>query len=183
MARTRSSGRKPDRPRPGVRLVRMSPAEFVAFQVRSIRGYAGFQVASGWWPRRGARRRAAELIRQMLPQGLNTPGHHCWRIEDRLRGQRVGHLWVAETDTGGRLEAFVYDIEIDPEERKRGYATAVFRLFLAWARRRRVKFIRLRVHAHNEAARALYEKLGFAPTDLLMALPVKVVRRRRTMEP
>ncbi len=155
----------------------MSPREFVAFETRSIRGYADFQVAAGLWPRRDAGLRAAGLIRRLLPQGLQTPRHHCWTIRDRRTAVAVGHLWVAEVDASGVNEGYIYDIEIDADHRRQGYGEAALRALVAWARRKRMSAIRLRVHAHNAAARSLYERFGFAATDVMMALPLPVRRR------
>lgn len=162
-----------------VQLARMTEAEFRAFRGREIRGYADFQVAASLWVRRGARARARTLLDDMLPQGPRTPAHYCLVVRDRRTGAAVGHLWVAEIKSSGRPEAYIYDIEIVEAHRGRGYGAAVLRALATWARRRRLPVIRLRVHAHNTGARALYEKMGFAVTDVMMALPLKDRRRQR----
>lgn len=165
-----------------IRLVRMAEAEFVAFQVHSAREYAAMQVASGIWVRRGARARAMMVLRTMLPQGWRTPRHHFWNVQDRPTGDRVGYLWVAEVMNSSQREAYIYDIEIDAPQRGHGYGAATLRALTGWARRRKIPVIRLRVHAHNTVARALYDKSGFAVTDVIMAMAVPKARSqgRRT---
>jgi ribosomal protein S18 acetylase RimI-like enzyme len=163
----------------GIRFARMSRAEFVAFEVRSIRAYAAFQVAGRLWTRRGAAARAAKAIRELLPHGLETPGHHCWTIRDRATEAPVGWLWCAESDASGQRELYIFDVEIVAEFRGRGYGRATLRALETWARRRRIAFIRLRVHAHNTVARALYEKAGYTISDLILALPIRRTARRR----
>lgn len=67
------------------------------------------------------------------------------------------------------LHAFVNNIEIAPEHRRHGYAEAAMTLLEIEARRLGAEEIRLHVFGSNSAARPLYEKLGYYPTDILMA--------------
>src|SRR5277367_4671861 len=55
----------------------------------------------------------------MLPQGVRTPGHYFFTVEDPDRGQLVGFLWFACRATDGTLS--LYHILIQEAERRKGY--------------------------------------------------------------
>ena len=59
-----------------------------------------------------------------------TPGHTLWIVE--ADGERVGLLWLAERDSGGRRVIFIYDVEIDDAHRGKGYGRAAW----SWPRSR-----------------------------------------------
>ncbi len=102
----------------------------------------------------------------------------------RLMGASGMVTLVAETDTGERAgfvmvgrsasvftdqeQAFVYDIAVAPEFRRRGIGRVLMEQAEAHARDHGMAFITLMVDSHNEAARALYTKLGFQESKLLM---------------
>jgi ribosomal protein S18 acetylase RimI-like enzyme len=65
--------------------------------------------------------------------------------------------------------AFVYNIEVYPDFRRRGYAEAAMKELEVVARRMGAETIRLHVFGHNAAARPLYVKLGYEPTNIVMA--------------
>ena len=62
-------------------------------------------------------------------------------------------------DGGGGFTAF----EFDPGHRRRGLAGHVLRELLRWAAERGATSAYLQVALENEAALALYHRLGFAP--------------------
>lgn len=61
--------------------------------------------------------------------------------------------------------AGLYCMAVRPEARRRGYATAVLRALLEHGAGRGVRYGWLQVMANNEAARALYERVGFVPSS------------------
>ena len=83
-------------------------------------------------------------------------------------GQAVGTLWFVAKDRAGRRIAFIYDIYIAPEHRRRGHAFQAFQDVELEVLRLGLTGIALHVFGHNQAARALYEKLGYAPTNINM---------------
>ncbi|HEX9095919.1 MAG TPA: GNAT family N-acetyltransferase, partial [Candidatus Dormibacteraeota bacterium] len=64
--------------------------------------------------------------------------------------------------------AFIYNIEIYPQFRRRGYAEQAMLKLEEEVRRLGLEAIRLHVFGHNTAARPLYEKLGYLPTNIQM---------------
>lgn len=111
-----------------------------------------------------ARRTHAEL----LPQGLQTPGHHLFEVHD-ARGHPVGQLWL-QLGAGGR--AHLYDLFIEPQHRRQGHARRAMQALLAEAAQLGAQRLGLNVLAANEAARQLYEQLGFQVHSLQMSRPL-----------
>lgn len=60
---------------------------------------------------------------------------------------------------------------VAPEWRTRGLGRAVSAAVVDWARHRPFDSIRLHVADWNDAARRLYESLGFEPTGVTQPLP------------
>ena len=72
----------------------MRDDEWDAWHARAVSEYADDMVRNeGADPRAGASSQAAEETEALLPDGLDTPGHHLFVAEDADTGQRVGHLW------------------------------------------------------------------------------------------
>lgn len=56
---------------------------------------------------------------------------------------------------------YLYSLWLDPAARGRGLGRTLVAEAVDWARNQRVQRVTLRVHAANEAARAVYDSLGF----------------------
>lgn len=153
-------------------LVPMTEPEFAAFSVKVIAEYAAEKVASGEWTRGESPDLAAKALATLLPQGLATPDHHLFTIRPARDGPAVGVLWYAEQTRGGRRVAYVYDVYVDEAHQRQGHATGVFHALEAEALRRGLTGISLHVFGHNTGARALYERLGFFPTNITMFKPL-----------
>jgi GNAT superfamily N-acetyltransferase len=82
--------------------------------------------------------------------------------------------WVAMARGSGDMDdptsAFVTAVYVAAEWRKRGLGRAVSAAVIDWARRRGFASIRLHVADWNDAARRLYESLGFGPTGVTVPL-------------
>ena len=146
----------------------MTESEFAAFCAYSIQEYAREKVAAGAWAAEQALERAQREYHRLLPQGLATPDNFLYSIVNARR-ETVGVLWFAMSDHGAGPLAFVYDIEIAPEFRRRGYGTHALVALETKAREQGLATIALHVFGHNQAARDLYEKAGFGVTDISMA--------------
>lgn len=85
------------------------------------------------------------------------PGAQCQIVE--LGGEPIGRQLVAQTDA----QVLVIDIGLVPAHRGRGIGTALLRSLLAEAAGR-ASSVALRVR-HENPARRLYERLGFAIVD------------------
>ena len=154
-----------------ISLEPMTQAQFDAWLPRAIAEYAHEHVVSGRWSEAESLQKSREEYERLLPQGPATPDHRLWMITRTDDGQPVGILWVNFLTTP-RPHVFVYDIEIDADFRRRGYAEAAMKKLEDEARRMGAGDIRLHVFGHNVAARPLYEKLGYVPTNIVMAKPL-----------
>ena len=134
----------------------------------AVAGYADDNVASGRWPPEGAPARSRADFDASLPRGLETPDNYLFEIRDAGTGVTVGSIWFAVREEHGLRTAFVYDVEVRPESRRRGYATAAFQALEPLVRDLGLTSIGLHVFGHNMGARALYSRLGYEVTGLNM---------------
>lgn len=149
----------------------MTEAEYAAWMTEMIPAYAQDKVASGQWSAGEAVELSAQGLRELLPQGLQTPGHFLYTIEDDA-AQAVGQLWFAVEQRAGARIAYVYDIAIRLERRREGHAQRAFGALEAEARQRGLCGIALHVFGHDTPAQALYARLGFQPTNINLFKPI-----------
>jgi len=149
-------------------LVPMTEEQYDAFMALSARDQWEGHVREGRWRADEAEANMALLVAQFLPQGLATPGHLFWAIEEEGSRAQVGGLWIALAEEAGARQFFVMDIQIYEPYRRRGYGTQAFRAMEDMAREMGVTAIALHVFAGNHPARAMYRKLGYAGTDTAM---------------
>ena len=145
-----------------VRLEPMTEEQYRPWRAEAEAHYAR-SVATSGESAEDAARRAADTYAQLLPDGFATPGNHFWYAYDGDR--RVGFLWIKVT----REAAFVHNVAVEPDLRRRGYGRAIMLAAERWCRENALTRIGLHVFAHNTGARALYEQLGFAETGRNMA--------------
>jgi GNAT superfamily N-acetyltransferase len=150
-----------------VSLRPMSPDEWEAWRIESIRTYADEKVRAGTWPAESARARAVEEFATILPDGRQTPGHE-FRLVETEAGEPVGAVWIAPQREVGSGAAFIYDIVIDADQRGRGYGRAAMGALEPLARSLGYDRIQLHVFGHNTVARSLYASVGYVETDVQM---------------
>ena len=143
----------------------MSRQVYDAWAERSTQEYAAGHVAAGNWPVEGAVERARAEFTGLLPDGPQTRGQTLWSIQDA--GQHVGMLWVGPRP-GVPDALWIWDIEIEPEARGRGYGQAALEALHIWAREQGYRRVGLHVFGSNEVARRLYERTGYVITDVTM---------------
>ncbi|MFJ8661565.1 GNAT family N-acetyltransferase [Streptomyces sp. NPDC093795] len=146
----------------GVEIRPMTEAEYAGWQTRAKEGFAQSWIDRGV-PEEQARAKAESSHRTLLPDGLATPGT---AIHVVVRdGRPAGHLWTGRIELEpGRWAAFVYDIEVDEEQRGHGYGRALMLLAERVAREAGETLLGLHVFAGNTPAIRLYESLGFRTT-------------------
>lgn len=149
-------------------LVPMRPEYFGPFSERTIAGYAHENIASFRWDEATAAARAQGRFRELLPQGLGTPGHYLCEILDRAAGRTIGDLWFGVTRSPDVHFAHLYDLHFDAGYGQERHATAVLRLLEARCRALGADSISLQIFAHDAMAQALYTSLGFSVTSFNM---------------
>ncbi|MGH3416226.1 MAG: GNAT family N-acetyltransferase [Actinocrinis sp.] len=153
-----------------VALEPMTLAEYGVYLDHSVRGYAEDKITSGEWAPDEALARSREDFDRLLPDGLKSADQYLFTAHDASSGEQAAILWVALRMKGGRLEAFIYDIEVREEARGKGYGRATMQAAIEKARELHADTLGLHVFGHNTVARSLYESLGFHPTNISMSL-------------
>lgn len=149
----------------------MTPDEFARWRAQSIPTYAADKVRSGRWAEAESLAEAEKEFDQLLPQGLQTPGHTICTLGDDA-GQSVGALWVARTERAAGPVGFIYDLVVWPEHRGKGHARRAMRALEVEAAKLGFHGLALHVFGHNTPARALYDELGYEPTNINMFKPL-----------
>jgi ribosomal protein S18 acetylase RimI-like enzyme len=163
-----------------IRLEPLSKEEFEVTRNRAIPGLAADYVRRGIWTRSAALGTSQEEFAQLLPQGLATQGKHLCKILDSETGQRLGEAWYTVQVKGGKVQFWIDWITIEPEHRRRGYATRTLRLLEDEARRLGADRTGLSVWMDNPGALALYRKIGYTTAMMRM---VKLLNPRSRRPP
>jgi ribosomal protein S18 acetylase RimI-like enzyme len=143
----------------------MRQAAYQRFLERTIPEYAHEKVAAGNWLPEGSVERARAEYQKLLPAGLTTPNQHLYSIE--RGGEDVGVIWLAALDEVD--DGFILELYVNENVRGQGIASAAMRALEVEAKRLGFKKLGLHVFGHNLIARGLYEKLGYAITNINMA--------------
>ena len=149
-------------------LAPMGAAYYARWRETAAADYAQDNIAAGRWPASGALERSRREFDELLPQGLATPEHFLFEIRDAQGGATVGSIWFAIVERGGDRHAYVYDVAVDPPQRRRGHALRAFEALEPRVRALGLSRIGLHVFGHNPGAQALYRRLGYGVTGINM---------------
>ena len=149
----------------------MSAERFVTWNEHLVHSYAQDKVDAGNWPAEGAVERSAKENAELLPQGVDTPGHDIF--VGTVDGLEVGVLWLFSEAALPAPEAFIYDLEINAEHRGRGLGRELLTAAEQWCADHNVAVLRLHVFGTNTTAISLYESAGFETTNLNMAKQIR----------
>jgi GNAT superfamily N-acetyltransferase len=148
----------------GLTLRPMTLEEFKLFTDGEVEGFAEELVTAGM-ERSQALERSGTMMGELVPSGLESPGME-FLVAEVDDGRPVGDLWLSTSAT----MAFVYNIEVRPDQRRRGYGAAIMNAAAVRCRELGHPVLGLNVFAHNPNARALYDKLGYRVTHDYFAL-------------
>jgi RimJ/RimL family protein N-acetyltransferase len=155
-----------------ISLVELDDAPFREYRDHLVRDYAADKVRAGAWSESEAQIRAAKDVDGLLPEGPATQGHFLYSVREDAADAEVGTVWFALRDSGVRRYVWIYDIIINENFRRRGYASRTLELVEARAKELGAKSVELHVFGHNQGAQALYEKVGYSVTSITMAKQV-----------
>jgi ribosomal protein S18 acetylase RimI-like enzyme len=144
----------------------MTPPEFDVFRRRAIMEYAAEHVRAADWSPDRAEQLAEKETDDLLPNGVDTPGM-LLLVAENNSAEVIGLVWVALERQEGP-GAWIYDIEIVPEQRGRGYGRALLEAAEREVKRRGVQSLGLNVFGGNLVARGLYESSGYEITSIQM---------------
>lgn len=144
---------------PHVTVAPMTADRFRSFVEHSEQAFADDLVASGRFGPDDAIVESRRQMRLELPQGLETPGQAVFTAS--VDGVEVGILWIGERRRDGRPHAFILDVEVAEDQRRRGYGRELMHAAEREARRLGADSIGLHVFGFNTGAIGLYEMLGY----------------------
>ncbi len=140
-----------------VQLRAMTEGEYGEYMPKLMREYAAERAEAEDMPLAEMEPQARAQVNGLLPDGLRTPNHALWIVEDE--GRRVGVLWVHIRQAERR--AFIYDIAIEEHERGKGYGAAALVALEDALRPQGIAHVALSVFGQNAIARSLYDKMGY----------------------
>jgi ribosomal protein S18 acetylase RimI-like enzyme len=144
----------------------MTDEQYRRYSEHAEDGYARQIAESGSMAWEEAVQKASDDYARLLPKGLASPDNYLYAAYDTAT--EVGLIWLSfETKSDG-IHAFVYDIEVFPDFRRRGYGAAIMTAGESSARDRGALSIGLNVFGSNVGARSLYEQLGYETTSVQM---------------
>jgi RimJ/RimL family protein N-acetyltransferase len=155
-----------------ISLVELDDAPFREYRDHLVRDYAADKVRAGAWSKSEAQIRAAKDVDGLLPEGPATQGHFLYSVREDAADAEVGTVWFALRDSGVRRYVWIYEIIINENTRRRGYASRTLELVEARAKELGAKSVELHVFGHNQGAQTLYEKVGYSVTSITMAKQV-----------
>lgn len=150
----------------------MTEEEFPAYLARAIERRAERYVRRGLWREGVALETARRELAEWLPQGLRTPHHYLVHIVDERNGARLGESHYTVEERGGKAQFWVEWIAIEPQHRRKGFATEALDGLAREAALAGADRVYLKVFSDNPGARALYEKVGFVVLSTDMVRPV-----------
>ncbi len=139
--------------------------EYDAFIERATAFYVEDMVRAGV-DRDVAQAKADKDLPQLLSDGLATPSHSMYAIEDD--GRFAGYLWLCDREGELGHSLFVYAVEIDEACRGRGLGRAAMVFAEQEAKRLGISKVALNVFGGNDVARGLYLSLGYLETAVHM---------------
>jgi ribosomal protein S18 acetylase RimI-like enzyme len=145
-----------------IRLKPMTDIKFSEYLENAISSYACENVDSGRWLEQGAIERSREDHEQLLPEGVNTKNNYLFEILSEADECSVGIVWLALEDKYGVKTAFIYDIEVKPAFRRKGYARSALLELESLASKQGIGSIGLHVFRQNSAAQNLYKAMGYS---------------------
>ena len=109
----------------------------------------------------------AAAHREELLNFLGSQAHARILIVRREDGLRLGYIWIAERGycdpwDFGAAPAWIYDLRVEPDFRRRGLGRALLLAACQQAREAGFSRIGLHVFGHNQAAIQLYRASGFS---------------------
>ncbi len=149
-----------------LQLRSMTAAEFDTYRARLVPEYAAEHVRAGDWAADQAETLATRQLNDLLPAGPDSPGM-LLLVASTSGGEPVGLVWVA-LDRPRAGEAWIYDIQVNPEHRGKGYGRALLEAAEQEAARHGSQAIGLNVFGTNAVARRLYESSGYEITAMNM---------------
>jgi ribosomal protein S18 acetylase RimI-like enzyme len=148
-----------------VALRPMTPAVYQAYLQEHEEDYARDRMITDRQSFEQALQTTRAQHQATLPQGLQTPDHYFFTVEDEQRP--VGYVWFSCRPSTGQL--FLYHILIKAPERRRGYGRLALQAIERKAQELGCRAIWLNVMAHNPGAIDFYLANGYQTAAIHMS--------------
>ena len=149
-------------------LIPMEAAEYAAFFEVASESYAKDNVANGRWNAADASTLAREETKRLLPADEKTAENHLFVLQDADLNVEVGYLWYGTLARGTKKVAFLFQIYIHAQFRRKGYGRQAMQAFENEALRGEHNALALNVSAINTDALRLYEAVGYSASSMVM---------------
>lgn len=149
-----------------VTLQPMSDTEYDVWREAAVAGYAREFVHSDILDPQAAQERSEKDFAELLPAGLASDNHLLWTARDGET--EVGTIWVALVPERKPPHSFVYSLDVNADQRRRGYGQAIMEAAMQECRERGIATMGLNVFGHNDTAQRLYARLGFQVSSTSM---------------
>jgi ribosomal protein S18 acetylase RimI-like enzyme len=146
----------------------MTGEQFDVYLSGAVAGYAEEHIKNGDWSEQEGLEKSRGEFAGLLPNGLASAGQYLYSVVDEDSGESVGILWYADRERAGKPYAFIYDVEIRPEFRRKGYGAQALAALDEVVKARGIGEIMLHVFGSNKTARDLYERSGYQAANVLM---------------
>jgi ribosomal protein S18 acetylase RimI-like enzyme len=151
-----------------VRLVPMTQAEFERYLEHAIEDYAQAHVKAGDGDLAEMLVASKADYDSLLPEGLASKNQHLFSVFAEQVPEPVGLVWFESRERRGKKSAYIYDIQVRPELRGKGYGSATLRAVDARLREMGIGRVSLNVMGWNTRARELYEREGYTVAGIGM---------------
>ncbi len=149
-----------------IKFSKMTKEEFEIYEAKLIKSYAETIANNMRRSLEAAMVMSEQQIKDLLKDGADTKNHYVFNVVDNLSDEKIGFLWVNIKPEEQR--SFIFDIEIMLEHQGKGYGKATLKNLEVFMKEMEIKQIGLNVFADNTMAKALYEKSGYAVTNMNM---------------
>ena len=152
---------------PEVFLRTMSPHRFDLFIEDNIVRYAVELREAGYANEEAALRKSRNDTQNLLPRGIDTPGHHFFVIVDAATDEEIGDIWI-RLEEEPRRSVFVFSLFLDEAHRGKGFGKDAMRKLDDVAMSMGAESINLHVFGQNERAIRLYRSSGYVVRSMNM---------------
>ncbi|TLS36114.1 GNAT family N-acetyltransferase [Pseudalkalibacillus caeni] len=150
-----------------VELLKMTEEDYQHFLDYAIEDYAKEKTKAGNYEEHEAIERSKQDFGKLLPEGLETENHLLHTIVDQKANKKVGYLWTFLDKKPNT--AFIYNIWVFDELQGKGYGSKAIAKLEELLKEKGIEKLELHVFGHNQGAFRLYQRLGFEPTNIVMA--------------
>jgi ribosomal protein S18 acetylase RimI-like enzyme len=151
-----------------IQLIPFDQNDYHTWREQAEKEYAADIILAGNHNASEAAEKSRNDFETALPDGLASPNQWIYSIANEA-GEKVGMIWFQCIERSMHKEAFILDLVVFEPYRRKGYAHQAMQAIEEVARQHGMDRIALHVFGHNSGAIRLYEKLGYAATNIQMA--------------